>query len=199
LKDIHIEAFNDGIAIGTPSSTVSAIGNVSISNVTGTASQNMDSCHVKNTVHICGPNLALNSSACPGSGTQPVVSNVSVMQAMNIDAPVGGLAAVHDDVTGTLIAGCGSGCSQPVTSAIYMLGGNQIGYSSVNFYPLFASTPANGSTDSTPVPTWGVGSTATPGQCFVQGAVYSNTAASAGTKSVYVCTYVNAGLTWQPI
>jgi hypothetical protein len=196
LKDIHIESFNDGIAIGTPSSTPSAIGNVSISNVTGTASGSLNSCHVTNTVHICGPNT---KSACPGTGTQPTVSNVTVMQAVNIDAPVGGLPTILDDVTGTVIASCGSTCSQPVTSAIYMLGGNEVGGGSVNFYPLFASTPADTSTSSTPVPTWGVGNVATPGQCFVQGALYSNTTASAGAKSVYVCTYVHAQLMWQPI
>jgi hypothetical protein len=110
--------------------------------------------------------------------------------------------SIEDDQTGTIIQGCdgsASGCMNPITSGLYVLGrsdGGTTGESS-----RFAINPGNSTQyggGSTVVPTWGMGNT--PGiqgtKCYTPGALLSYTGATGGSDSVYVCTFAS-GVTWQ--
>ena len=135
IKDAHVEAFWDGVAIADPAST-SSLGNINVSNIYGGHSNNCGSTagFVTNVVHLCGPNA--KQEACHSASG--AVTNVTILQAAN-EKPT--LNTVLDDVTGTVIASCGSpGCSLPLTTAMYSLGGNQVGSTGgLSYYPLFAT------------------------------------------------------------
>jgi hypothetical protein len=196
LRDIHVEAFWDGIEVGD---TAQNVGNIVISNVFVSPSQG--SCihgKVTNAIHICGPNPNSISGfgACSSAATG-MVTDVTISGASN-----GGgvpMTSVEDDVTGTSIAGCTSaGCATPVTSALYALGRATGGG-----YSRFATNPANPTlfSSSTVVSTWGVG-TVNPSTspCYTPGALYSYTAAGSGLPSIEVCTFSTSsstGFAWK--
>ena len=138
-----------------------------------------------------------------------VVCAIWILQAENATP---GDTTVLDDVTGTSIASCQttpatcSGSPFRLTTAVYSLGGNQVGSSGgLSDYTLLATNPANNpvyGSNSTVVPTWGVGTSSTGFstlQCYTPGAIFSNTA-SAQTRSLYVCTFQqNGSLQWTSI
>jgi hypothetical protein len=195
IRDIHVEAFWDGVAIGDAAANV---GNVAVSNVFVSSSQGACmGAKVTNAVHICGPNPNLtNFGACSTSATGTVTDVTISGVSNNQGVP---MTSVEDDVTGTSIAGCTSvGCSTPITSAIYALGRGTGGG-----FTRFATNPANPTLFnlSTVVPTWGVGTVnALSSPCYTPGAIYSYTSVGTGLHSIEVCTFSSTsstGFAWK--
>jgi|HubBroStandDraft_2_1064218.scaffolds.fasta_scaffold21785_1 hypothetical protein len=177
IEDVHVELFYDGIGLGNTNS--SAVGNIFVSNINAYESGTCGG--VTNAVHVYG------------SVTDAVIIGVS-------NGPSQPLVSIQDDETETTIQGCpNSGCPNPITSGIYVLGRSDGG--NTGEYSRFTTSPANKAlygNSSTIVPTWGTGSPAAGIQgtmCYTPGAIYSFTTAS-GNDSLYVCTFVS-GTTWQ--
>jgi hypothetical protein len=197
IEDVHIESFYDGVQIGDTSSAVS---NIFISNVQ--ASTTNGCAGVINAVHVCGPQSGGNQQ-CPSPYASPI-TDVTMMGISNGSLITTGVTSnsIEDDQTGTLIQGCDggtSGCMNPITSGVYILGRSDGG--NTGELSRFAINPANSTQyggGSTVVPTWGMGNT--PGiqgmKCHTPGALLSYTGATGGSDSVYVCTFAS-GVTWQ--
>jgi hypothetical protein len=202
LEDVHVEQYWDGVRIGDEAGVT--VNNVVLSNINGTndSSSPPPFTTVTNVVHICGPNSSTLYGACPDQGT---VGNVTILGATDYrnttynscppTPPYTCSTAIQDDVTGTSIAAPPSTTSATgIPVGFYALGA-EIGTSS-GIYSRFAITPTFYSAmKGTPTPSWGVGTVAVSGSCNTLGALYSNTAASSGTSSVYVCT----GSNWTSI
>jgi hypothetical protein len=135
VNDVHVEAFWDGVDIGTVAGTIA---NVGVLNIDG--SQNTTRGPVTNLVHICGGGA---SATCGTTGT--VVKNISIFQAAN-NSPSGGKTSILDDTTGTVIGAVAGGDLDSVTG-MYVLGdslensgGSIIGYSRFSTSPIAIST-----------------------------------------------------------
>ena len=166
LEDVHIEAFWDGIEVGT-SGTVA---NVLLSNITGTTTGSGDTAApTKNTVHLCGGNsLDSGLGTCASHGT---LQDITVLHAMNFSGP--NTTTVVDDVTKNAIVSCDSGsstpgCAVPLSTGMYALGEPDAGAGTGAHgpYSMFTSSPTtpNGYYQNNPpassyMPTWGVGNT----------------------------------------
>lgn len=204
VEDVHLESFWDGIEIGN--TTARTVGDVIVSNVTGTQSgsgctSGMLLCVVQNVIHICGANSNNPSGrgTCANSGSVSDVELLNILVGASYYATV--VAAVQDDSSGTSIVKCGSSistCAIP-TTATYSLGESVAGG-----YSRFATNPSNPTANydasSSIVPTWGVGinSVSTNTSCLTPGALYSNLDGISGS-SLYVCTYGSSGFVWKPI
>jgi hypothetical protein len=194
VEDVHVEAFWDGIEVGN---ITAPVGNVLISNVTGSESQNCSNksdCRVINVVHICGPQNKSQFGQCANTGS---VSDVTILQdsAQMNDDP-GSTTTVRDDVTNTSLVRVANS-SSATTTGMYVLG-EALGGGNTRFAVSPAPT-GNFDPASTVVPTWGVGTAAPSTQsCSTPGALYSNTQGGSGT-TVFVCTASSGSLTWQPI
>ncbi|MGA8733066.1 MAG: hypothetical protein WB558_04010 [Terriglobales bacterium] len=189
IEDVHVESFYDGVGLGNTNS--SAIGNILVSNIQGGDTANCTNGGVANAVHIYG---SVTDAAILGVSSGPAPDDPNLRP-----------SSIRDDETGTIIQGCKtSGCTNPITSGLYILGGPDGG--NTGEYSRFSVNPANPTAygdSNTVVPTWGAGNP-TPGilgtTCYTPGALYSFTGAGAGNESVYVCTYASAGgETWQSI
>jgi hypothetical protein len=189
IEDMHVESFYDGVGLGNTSS--SAIGNILVSNIQGGDTSMCTNGGVANAVHIYG---SVTDAAILGVSSGPAPDDPNLRP-----------SSIRDDETGTIIQGCKtSGCTNPITSGLYILGGPDGG--STGEYSRFSINPANPTAygdSNTFVPTWAAGNP-TAGilgtTCYTPGALYSFTGAGAGNESVYVCTYASAGgETWQSI
>jgi hypothetical protein len=203
IEDVHVEAFWDGIEVAD---ATSAVGNVVISNVTGSASQSSgtgkcepptggNNCRVINTVHICGSHTNSQFGSC--SITNGSVSDVTILQVAaltNNEPPT--TTTVEDDVTGTsLIRIAGS---PTTTTGMYVLG-EVLGGGNTRFAVSPAPT-GNFASSSSVVPTWGVGIASPATQtCSTPGALYSNTQGTSSGNAVFVCTGFSGSFVWQPI
>lgn len=175
IEDVHVESFYDGIGL-------SSVGNIFVSNINGGFSGTEEECPsggVTDAVHVYG------------SVTGAVIAGIS-------NGPYQPVNSIQDDETGTTISGCeGTGCPNPITSGMYILGSSD---TSTGGYSRFAINPANSTVypHSTIVPTWGMG-TSSPngppsGACYSLGAIYSYVNSTGG--QMYVCTFTNGGTTW---
>jgi hypothetical protein len=198
ISDVHFEGFYDGIEVGDTSAYV---GNVTISNINGGTSAGNGP--VTNVVHICGPNNnqpTLNPCATYGTGT---VTDVSILGISARSGPC--TTAVQDDVTGSSIAAAtlGYNVSSTLPLGIYILGEESGGTTQSPQYSRFSTSPSVstketcsvGETQTTFVPSWGVGNTAPLSTCDTPGALYSYTGGGSGS-SIWVCT-ING--TWADI
>jgi hypothetical protein len=189
VEDIHVESFLTGIAVGDVPSTSPAVSNVVISNATGSSG-------TINVVRLCGAHAQDPADYGTCTNTTGTVEDVVVLQATSLDTPPTS-PVIEDDVTGTTIHGCAT-CSEPLSSAIYVLG-EPIGTSGTEGISRFATTPANSGTyaGSSTVPTWGAGNTQiTNGSaCLTPGSLYSYTSSTGSVSSVYACSYTG----WQSL
>jgi hypothetical protein len=209
IEDVHVESFWDGIEIGDTTQTVS---NVFVSNINAGVSANCSGQRegeVTNVVHICGP-YHQNPNPFGTCSTYGPVSDIAILQAANegpstTQVP---LTSIQDDTTetiGTSISGCNAGTQGcgVATTAIYALGEQDGG--NTGEYSRFVTNPASSQTygsSSTIVPTWGVGNnngSPPSGLCYTPGALYSYTAATNGSDSVYLCYFSNGSFSWTPI
>jgi hypothetical protein len=137
VKDVHIEAFWDGVQVGSTTSTVQgvAIGNI-------TAASNPTDGRSTNAVHICGTNPNNSSNVCFPSGTPEAVSDVSVVEA-SINAVYGtSVSAIRDDVTATTIAPPSGSTHPNWTVGAYILGDPVGGGTTPVQYSRFSTNPA---------------------------------------------------------
>jgi hypothetical protein len=201
IEDVHIEAFWDGIEVGN-TSTTQPIGNIVVSNVTGSESNDCSPCQVTNVVHICGqhPHDTTDFGEC--QVTTGTVEDVTILQVTSkvLSSSHAGTTTVEDDATSTSIQACFT-CELPFSTPFYGLGEPDGGPTAA--YSRFAGNPAqsggNYGPQTTPVPTWSVGSASINGTpCLTVGALYSNIVGSSG-NIIYVCTYTSGGFVWKPI
>jgi hypothetical protein len=188
IEDVHVEAFHDGVQIGSLSSSTGAISNILISNVTASSGANQG--FVQNVVHICGGPLTTCASSL--NPTDVTLLNIS-------DGGDGsGTDAIQDDVTGTTV-GASGGATAHSTVSMYVLGEpslNQAG--AVIATPRFTTVPTGAGPGGGGVPTWAVGTVMPPGGSCVQGnagTIYSKTNGTGQNSTIYVCV---SGL-WKPI
>jgi hypothetical protein len=182
IEDVHIEGFWDGIQVGD----IATATNNTIANVQGSSTGS--GVKVNTVVHICGPNHQTFTGAC--ANTSETVTDLTVLQARN---PNGGTCSVTltDDVTGTVTT-LGGGTSV----AIYALG-DAVSVLASDQFSRFVSSPTmsatascmpSGSLTSSVIPTWGVGNGTVSHTCTNSGLIYSNTAGTGTSDSIYVCT-----------
>jgi hypothetical protein len=179
ISDVHVENFWDGIEVGDIGSQVS---NVVISNVTSGRSQ----ANVTNSVHICGPRTT-SFGQC-SHNTDSNVSDVVVLEDTDEPQSASSSTAIQDDQTDTSITPPSTGLG--ATVGLYALGelvADTGGYSRFSSF--------NSNTQSTVVPTWGVGSARPTTSTCQPGTLFSATGGSSGS-TIWVCTMQG---TWAPI
>ncbi|HWY53741.1 MAG TPA: hypothetical protein VNZ03_04720 [Terriglobales bacterium] len=191
IEDVHFEGFWDGIEVGD---SAAAKGNTII-NVHGAS----DKYHgnITTVVHVCGPSFQNAIGQC--ANTNEPISDLTILQVRNDN---GGLCTttVQDDLTGTTTT-IGTVAVPGATVGKYVLGEPVSGFS-VPPYSRFAIDPSsvvaaqrclvNGvyySFNSSAVPTWGSGSAPLSSvMCTTPGALFSNTAGTSTSNSIYVCS-----------
>jgi len=191
IEDIHFEGFWDGIQVGD---SAAANGNT-IFNVDGASSAHGN---ITTVVHICGPLSQSATGKC--ANTNEPISDLTILQVRDDN---GGkcTTTVQDDLTGTTTTLPTSAAPGAIVG-MYVLGDPLSGFS-VPPYSRFAIDPStvvqqtpclvsgtNYTLTSSAVPTWGLGSAAlsTSATCTTPGALYSNTAGTSTTNSIYVCS-----------
>jgi hypothetical protein len=185
IEDVHVESFYDGVGLGNTNS--SPVGNIFVSNINGGYSGQQNVCThggVTNAVHVYG------------SVTDAVIAGVS-------NGPYPPVNSIQDDETGTTIQSCGvTGCPNPITSGMYILGSTDV---STGGYSRFAINPSNSTVygnSSTIVPTWGMGTNSPngppSGACYSLGAIYSYIA-SPTSGQMYVCSFASGATAWQAL
>jgi hypothetical protein len=191
VEDVHFEGFWDGIQVGD---SATASGNT-IFNVDGS---NSSAGPVTTVVHICGPLSHTSTGQC--AHTNETINDLTILQVRN-DKGGTCTTTVQDDLTGTTTT-LGTTAVPGTTVGMYALGDPVSGLSTAQ-YSRFAIDPSsvvgpqsclvNGShypLTSSAVPTWGLGGAAlsTSATCTTPGALYSNTAGTSTTNSIYVCS-----------
>jgi len=176
IKDVSIDGFKDGIAVGENAAAQSnVLINVSYPGLVG----------VTNLIHICG-NDSVKFNPC---STYNTVTDLVIIGATTppFSCPpnqtcIDAAASIKDDVSGTFL----STQSDPDVG-MYVLGGPKNGG-----YSRF-TTSAN-------LPTWAVGATAPTGAC-AQGSLYScasMSASSCSSHALWGCP-ISPGSAWEPI
>lgn len=176
IKDVSIDGFKDGIAVGENAAAQSnVLINVSYPGLVG----------VTNLIHICG-NDSVKFNPC---STYNTVTDLVIIGATTppFSCPpnqtcIDAAASVKDDVSGTFL----STQSDPDVG-MYVLGGPKNGG-----YSRFTTSPN--------LPTWAVGATAPTGAC-AQGSLYScasMSASSCSSHALWGCP-ISPGSAWEPI
>lgn len=175
LEDIHFEGFNDGIRVGSLTSSTGTIqtrGNVLL-NLNG-GDNNVDS--MTNIIHVCSP----ATSSC-GSASN-TVSDLTILSAYSQNNGSSNPNVIQDDLTSTTI-----GTSSASTVGMYILG-DAMGSSGMD-YSRFTTTPS--------LPTWSAqapgGSGASSSVACSSGSLFSNMGGISGggtghtNYTFYVC------------
>jgi hypothetical protein len=199
IEDVHIEGFWDGIRVGDGG----AARGDTLSDVQGGSTGG--GVQVTDVVHICGPNFNTVIGQCASTGE--TVTDLTIVGTRDAN---GGTChtTVQDDVTGTTTS-LGTTAVPATAVAVYALGEAVSGLSSSQF-SRFATSPTTAVTQmtcgggssnlsSTAIPTWGVGGGTVSGTCTTPGAIYSNTAGTGTTNSIYVCTGPGTSSSWTEI
>ncbi len=188
IEDLHVEGFQDGIAVGTePDLNVS--GNTLININAGDGSG-----PVMNLIQVCGSFSSGSPCASPST-----VGDLSIfgLFAEHTNGGSGITNVLEDDVTDTILA-ANSTTAIPVTVGIYALGDS---VTNAGISRLTTSSYSPGATSLTVAPTWisASGSAPTTGGCPV-GSLYSNESNS-GTASntLWVCVGPAASSAWTNI
>jgi hypothetical protein len=197
VRNGHVEAFWDGVQIG---STANVVKDVLVSNLTS-ATKGGQYGPVTNTVHICGLAVYSTSRACFTSNPE-AVADVSVFQIANNGSSGTGVNTkqiLRDDVANISVTTATNLNAQYEPLGMYVLGNPEpVGSGQANSVFSTASSAAHNTTTSNAgIPTWVVGSGDASGPCSVAtGSVYSNiNGTEADKNTIYVCS----GGAWQPV
>lgn len=158
IEDVHVDGFQDGVLLGSQSSSPGYIlTNINASN----ANRAKD---LKNVVHICGS---------PAVAPCPSIQFVLFNEALNgVSSSAAGINSIEDDLTQTILSDSSVG--------MYIVGAPFTNGSTVAGYSRFTTSPR--------VPTWGAGAPTALGSCpsSANGSLFSRTNGSSGS-TLYVC------------